>query len=44
MDLELGLPLFIVGHVASTSHIEVTPLPARFGPIEMFILVISRRH
>jgi len=44
VDLELGLPLFIVGHVASTSQIEVTPLPARFGPIDMFVLMISRRR
>lgn len=43
VDLELGLPLFIVGHVASTSHIEVTRLPARFGPVEMFVLMINRR-
>lgn len=44
VDLELGLPRFIVGHVASTSQIEVTRLPARFGPIDMFVLMISRRR
>lgn len=44
VDLELGLPLFIVGHVASTRQIEVTRLPAHFGPIEMFVLMISRRR
>lgn len=44
IDLELGLPLFIVGHVASTGHIEVIRLPTRFGPVEMFVLMISRRR
>jgi CheY-specific phosphatase CheX len=42
VDLELGLPVFVVGHVRPTEHISVTPLQARFGPIRMFVVVIGR--
>jgi hypothetical protein len=43
-ELELGLPVFIVGHIKHTEHISVSPLPAKFGPIDMFVLVVSRRR
>ena len=43
LELALGLPVFVVGHVASTDKIAITPLPARFGAIEMFVLVVGRR-
>jgi hypothetical protein len=42
VDLELGLPIFVVGHVRPTEHITVTPLQTRFGPIPMFVVVIGR--
>jgi len=42
-DLELGLPLFVVGHVQSTANLAIIALPTHFGPIAMYTLVIGRR-
>lgn len=42
VDLELGLPVFVVGHVRPTEQISVTPLQAHFGPIPMFVVVVGR--
>jgi CheY-specific phosphatase CheX len=42
-ELELGLPLFVIGHVQQTDHITIIALPTHFGPIEMYTLVIGRR-
>ena len=42
-DLELGLPLFVLGHVQKTNSISIIALPTTFGPIEMCTLVIGRR-
>lgn len=42
-ELELGLPLFVLGHVQTTNSISIIALPTKFGPIEMYTLVIGRR-
>lgn len=42
-ELELGLPLFVLGHVQKTSSIAIVALPTSFGPIEMYTLIIGRR-
>jgi len=42
-DLELGLPLFVVGHVQATANLAIIALPTHFGPIAMHTLVIGRR-
>ncbi len=42
-ELELGLPLFVNGHVQKTGNISIIALPTAFGPIPMYTLVIGRR-
>jgi hypothetical protein len=42
-DLELGLPLFVLGHVQATASLAILALPTHFGPIAMHTLVIGRR-
>lgn len=40
VDLELGLPKFIHGHVQRTERVTTTCVPVRFGSIEAHILII----
>ena len=42
-ELELGLPIFMIGHIQRTNHISITALPTKLGPIQMYVLVIGRR-
>lgn len=42
-ELELGLPIFIRGHVEPTDRVSIVALPIDFGPTKTRVLTIGRR-
>jgi hypothetical protein len=42
-DLELGLPIFVHGHIQPTERLSVVALPTRFGTIETMVLIAGQR-
>jgi hypothetical protein len=42
-ELELGLPLFLHGHIQPTERLTVIALPTRFGAIETMVLIAGQR-
>ena len=41
-ELEIGLPVVMIGHIRTTERISVT-VPAKFGTIQMYVQLIGRR-
>lgn len=42
-ELELGLPLFLHGHIQPTERLTVIALPTRFGAIDTMVLIAGQR-
>lgn len=42
-DLELGLPIFIHGHIQPTDRLSVVALPVRFGTVDTMVVITGQR-